>query len=300
MTDAINPKSFPQLQRAYHFIKEGEFDRAGRIIARTLQDDPQNVDGWWLAVFVTPDIERKRTALIKVLALQPDHTQARTLLQKLGAPSSKKKGTSEISLVGRQAKKRQVKWFFVVMMVIGVLASLAVPFILLDNFAGGEVTDRIERLLFGEPDAIGWVNIDNGGFASAEIASDERIPIVKQARVSFGGSPIVDVLARGEAHQYLFNAKRGDELVIAVAFTQDDSAEVIALELWSQDGNQIAHEILDLPFDVPFLSGRAMTYNVIRDGAYSVVIVGRDRGPSGNYTLVLSTLDDVLDEYDLD
>lgn len=297
MTQVVNPHSFPELGRAYLYIREGDFERAGRIIARTLKDDPQNVDGWWLAAFVTMDVERKRAALIRVLSLQPDHGPARTLIQKLGVPKTKKTSTIETPIFERSTKKRKVKWLYVVLMAFGILASMSVPLIVLDNFTGGEITGRIERALFGEPDAIGWVDVESGGIANEDIDRDERIPIVKRTGVNLGGTPIVSTISHGEAHQYLLNGRRGDELVIAVAFTANGDSDVIALEFWDQAGRRLAYEIQDLPFEVPILSGRAMTYNVVQSGSYSVVVVSRDGGPSGNYTLSVTTIDDVMEEY---
>ncbi len=101
----------------------------------------------------------------------------------------------------------------------------------------------------------------------------------------------------GEAHRFTFRGRRGDELIVAVAFTNSGSDQVMALELWDSFGRLVAAEFQDEGFSLGgLLSGRVLQYNVIQEDTFSLVIVSRENGPSGNYELIVDTFANMLED----
>ena len=79
MTDA----SEYRLEQAYELIQGGKPDDAIAILQSILQVDDTNADAWWLVANAVDEPEEARAALRKVLEYQPDHPQARRLLNRL-------------------------------------------------------------------------------------------------------------------------------------------------------------------------------------------------------------------------
>src|SRR5438045_1599057 len=78
-----------QLQQAYALIKQGQKADALEILRPILSRQPNNAEGWWMMANAVPSTVDAVLACQKVLALQPDHTEARTRMLELQQQSAK-------------------------------------------------------------------------------------------------------------------------------------------------------------------------------------------------------------------
>lgn len=72
-----------QLNQAYTLIQEEKVEEAIAILRPIVDDYPENVDAWWLLANAVTDPEDARYALENILARDPNHEQARGLLEQL-------------------------------------------------------------------------------------------------------------------------------------------------------------------------------------------------------------------------
>jgi hypothetical protein len=79
MTDAMDSK----LEQAYDLIRQERLDEALVILEPILQTDPDNTDAWWLYANAVQEPEEARSALQRVLILEPEHQPAQELLIQL-------------------------------------------------------------------------------------------------------------------------------------------------------------------------------------------------------------------------
>lgn len=80
----MSQPSSEQLQRAYELIQSDDIAEAHMILARHLAKHRDDVDAWWLMVYATEDQNEAERALQNVLRLDPNHEQARALLDEIG------------------------------------------------------------------------------------------------------------------------------------------------------------------------------------------------------------------------
>lgn len=81
-------ESRKELERAFKLIKRDETEEAQQIIRPILDEEPDNVDAWWLLAYAVTEPREVRGALLNVLRLDPDYTnapKAREMLDKLNA-----------------------------------------------------------------------------------------------------------------------------------------------------------------------------------------------------------------------
>jgi len=81
-------ESRKELERAFKLIKRDETEEAQQIIRPILDREPENVDAWWLLAYAVTEPREVRNALLNVLRLDPDYTnapKAREMLDKLNA-----------------------------------------------------------------------------------------------------------------------------------------------------------------------------------------------------------------------
>lgn len=289
--------SYSHLKKAYDLIRQGNTVEALPIVAAVVKAEPDNCDAWWLAVFVAQTPRQKRIALERVLYLNPTHAPAKILMQRMAhdadaAPAAPSRPVRPIR------KKREIKWGYVLLSTFGLLSLFMVGLVMLDNFTGAGVLKPIERLIVGEPEALGWVNRNTGAKLTAPNNPSAQIPITKARNVRGFGSQIVGVLDREEAHRIDFYASRGDQLVIAAAFSNNGNTSITGMVLWDSQGQVVAREISGAEFDLGAIFGaRGLTYDVVQSGTFSLVIIANPSGgPSGNYTLIVDTLANALDE----
>jgi|GEM_PF-3925776 len=134
----------------------------------------------------------------------------------------------------------------------------------------------------------------------------ERIPILEQSTITQLGEAQLDFIRKNEAHTYDVNLRQGMRLAVVANFTVGGSNGVVAVELWDVNGNLIAKDSdyadLQSQFDIYFnqsgndLLAQFSNVHVIAlpvpsTGTYQVVVVSRDRGPAGQYTLIVADLD---------
>jgi hypothetical protein len=81
-------ESRKDLEHAFRLIKRDETEEAQQIIRPILDEEPDNVDAWWLLAYAVTEPREVRSALLNVLRLDPDYTnapKAREMLDKLNA-----------------------------------------------------------------------------------------------------------------------------------------------------------------------------------------------------------------------
>lgn len=284
-----------RLQIAYWYVKAGANEEARPILEDILKFDPDNIDAWWLSVFIAETPQRKRAALGRVLQIKPDHAPAQQMAQKLDEQSQKMTGAlpeRHISLVPPK-KKRRIRWPYVLLSAIGTLAMMFTSLLLLDNFTGGDLFDDFERRLLGEPEPLGYINVLRGGPATEDTPEQDRLPITKRRNIEYGSTNI-GVLNHEEAHEFRFYAQRRDEIVAVVSFTTNGDPNIFAVELWNS-GGMVARELMGMGFTVGPLTGRALQYTALVEGGVSLVIYSQPGGPSGNYSLMVTTIDELME-----
>jgi hypothetical protein len=75
-----------ELERAFKLIKRDEIDEALGILRPVVQNEPDNVDAWWLLAYAATEPHEVREALITVLRLDPNYKnapKARDMLEKI-------------------------------------------------------------------------------------------------------------------------------------------------------------------------------------------------------------------------
>ncbi|MBX3063789.1 MAG: tetratricopeptide repeat protein [Anaerolineae bacterium] len=79
MSDAMRD----QLERAYNLIQQEQLDDAVNLLRPIVARDPDNPDAWWLLANAVSEPHDAYNALTNVLRLEPNHDQARELLDNL-------------------------------------------------------------------------------------------------------------------------------------------------------------------------------------------------------------------------
>ncbi len=72
-----------QLRQAYTLIQQEELDKAISLLEPILAENPDNPDAWWLMANAVSEPDDAFEALSNVLRLDPNHAQARDLLETL-------------------------------------------------------------------------------------------------------------------------------------------------------------------------------------------------------------------------
>jgi hypothetical protein len=73
----------PDIKRAYQLIQAGRKTEALTILKPVLQDEPKNIQAWWLVANALTDPSQTRHALERVLQLDPKHAAARQKLARM-------------------------------------------------------------------------------------------------------------------------------------------------------------------------------------------------------------------------
>src|SRR5260370_13669220 len=74
-----------QLEQAYRLIQQDNLDQAIAILKPITTAQPNNADAWWLMANAVTEPEQAHNALQHVLQVNPGHSEARDLLNKLEA-----------------------------------------------------------------------------------------------------------------------------------------------------------------------------------------------------------------------
>lgn len=292
-----------RLLNVYALIKLHDIVAARPLVLAALQEDRRNIDAWWLAVYTAKDSAEKRKALQMVLRLNPNHAAAQSLLARLdereqAQPASPVQAPKPVYIsqsgtgLHRQPKKNNMAKG---LQIAGGLALAFMSFVIVDNFMGGKYTTYIDRLFNGQPEAVGWVAEEGG---QADEQSNQGVPITEQKSVRAMGDMNFSILSENEAHTYILAANQGDEILVGINFTQQGQADVTALELWNQNGQVVAREekiveMMELDSALEsqlgaIFSVRSIHYVVPQSGIYTIAVIGRQGGPRGNYTLIIT------------
>ena len=97
------------LREAYQLMKAGERQQAYKLVMRVIKQDKQNDKAWWMVANLVEDEAKQRKALENVLHLNPEHTGAQALLDKLNGVDAK--STQEIAVDWSKLDARQKKGF---------------------------------------------------------------------------------------------------------------------------------------------------------------------------------------------
>src|SRR5258707_3732135 len=76
------------LERAYQLIRSGDKEQAKQLVAALVQQMPDNPDVLYLAAYFTDKTDEKIRLLEQLLAIKPDHLQARLIMAKVRAPAA--------------------------------------------------------------------------------------------------------------------------------------------------------------------------------------------------------------------
>ncbi len=74
-----------ELQQAANHLRGGQFELAGVLLARYLNEHPDSADGWVLMSYALEEPERKQECLTRALLLDPEHPKARERMDALAA-----------------------------------------------------------------------------------------------------------------------------------------------------------------------------------------------------------------------
>ena len=72
-----------KLQQAISVARSGQKTEAQLLLTEVLQDDPNETQAWFLLSTLVDSKQKKSAYLGKVLALEPDHEMAQTMLERL-------------------------------------------------------------------------------------------------------------------------------------------------------------------------------------------------------------------------
>ncbi len=85
---AQEPHPTDQLRQATQAIRNGDTTTAKRLVADVLKTTNENPDAWYLYAYLIEDPSKKREALGRALAINPQHARAQDMLTKLNDPLS--------------------------------------------------------------------------------------------------------------------------------------------------------------------------------------------------------------------
>lgn len=78
------------LQTAYGYFKRGEKQEAAKLLAALVIKEPKNANAWFGLAVCIDDKEKKIFCFEKVLSIEPNHTKAKDMLEKLSPKTEKK------------------------------------------------------------------------------------------------------------------------------------------------------------------------------------------------------------------
>lgn len=301
-------------------IETGDKKLARRLL-RPLLEKNATADMWYLAAQACETPEHEMALLQRVLALDPMHGKARSRLfalrQEATTPTSSlteksaveirkplpdlpgvsppadrpladKRATTELSReelralkpVKREKQKRGV-WTYVGCGAT-ILMSLTASYFVL-TVLGSSIPGQIRTLLTGE----------QGGVTEIEgtpiFDRDDAVFLVKPSQSKPVGrtDAVADALEPGYAHEYVFDARSGEELAIYVQFISMTahrvSRNVAIFNTIGQDASKFCLSDTILQDD----SGIVFICNINQTGRWQVRILGREGESTGAYTVAV-------------
>ncbi len=276
-----------QLRRAYDHIKGGRKISAMQILRPLLAADPANADAWWLMANAVDDPAEQQGALEKVIALRPDHPQARERLAALTAEQEfrfdEAAGETIFADLLGEAKPKRVpieQAFSVVppkqrtnpiIIILAIIGALSLAVCVGCFVVSAQVTTLVSEAI----ESITAVPFTTAG--SGDSLPDDTI---NKGSIRAGDSRR-DTVRLGESHTYTFIGDSGQDVTIQVAGENGDLAPGVALY------NPSDIQIMQSGFLTAFQANNAeLNIDLVSTGTYTIVVTNV-RG-SGDYTLTLS------------
>lgn len=239
------------LQPVREAIRAGDKRRARELLRPLLVDDP-TADTWFLAAQASPTREQAIGCLKRALALDPAHERAGRVLSRLfiSAPAddmlpplaapvdNAPRTASEAALPPLKkvrSQRRRSPWTLVglagslllsLSLTYAVLTALGSPIAAqVRAILGGEAPQASDGTpVFGQPrqPASGVGGDDASGSApvgSFIVRPSKSVELKRQ-------QPVSDVLDAGFAHEYTFEAARGEEIAVGVQFLSPTAQKV--------------------------------------------------------------------------
>ncbi len=283
-----------RLQEARRLIKAGQKTQALAIVKSVLVNERSNVAAWLLAALAAPDPEEAVVALRVVLKLEPDHPQARELLNRLeaamaaamaavpaAAPAADAPAPQSIPLVkprrrrGGGLGKNAVT---LVVIVLGMLAISSGALVFFLSLTGSSALDAIDEVIPDLP----------GQYPTTE-ASDEY-------RVIVHDSQIQGIISDGEVIRFRFQGRRGTEIFLGLGLmtVPSDADTSGAMELFDPDGYRVLRSGPDAAdFSLPSLpildTGNIsiIQTSLHMSGNWEMHLIGREGRSAGAYILLM-------------
>ena len=108
-----------QLEAAKILARQGSLDEARLLLRASVKADPGLADVWLQLAWLTQDPQERAAHLQQVLALEPEHAQAKAELALLGLEVEPRPAN------GKTSKGLGMLWFLVVLILLALLALLA-------------------------------------------------------------------------------------------------------------------------------------------------------------------------------
>jgi hypothetical protein len=305
-------------------IETGDKKLARRLLRPLLEKDP-TADMWYLAAQACETPEHEIALLQRALALDPNHGKARSRLfalrQQTPASNSQtaafsakstvetkkplpdipktipsiitdkpadKHATKELSRdelralkpVKREKQKRGI-WTYVGCGAT-ILMSLTASYFVL-TVLGSSLPGQIRALLTGEQGAVTEIE----GTPIYERADAVYRVQPSQSKPVGRADAVADALEPGYAHEYVFDARSGEELAIYVQFISMTahrvSRNVAIFNPIGQDASGVCQSDSILQDD----SGIIFICNINQTGKWKVRIFGREGESTGAYTVAV-------------
>lgn len=113
------------LKHAIELILEGQTKKAGELLSRLVQEEPQNENAWlWLAACKNEKNE-KISCLEKVLAINPKNSSAKLAMQRLTTPVGAEDQPSLENILSAKPAGND-RWKFSIPVIVGTLCALVI------------------------------------------------------------------------------------------------------------------------------------------------------------------------------
>jgi hypothetical protein len=299
------------LQPVREAIKAGDKRRARELLRPLLADDP-TADMWFLAAQASPTREQAILSLKRALALDPAHERAGRALSRLAASApaddtppplaapadNAPLAASEAALPPlkkARSQRKQSPWTLVGL-AGSLLLSLSLTYAVLTAL-GSPIAAQVRAILGGEapqasdgtpvfgqpPRAVppGAGGDDASGSApvgSFVVRPSKSVELKRQ-------QPVSDVLDAGFAHEYTFEAARGEEIAVGVQFLSPTAQKVganvavIGPDGYNAESRCQRDQILTDGSSVAFIC------TVHQGGIWKLQLFGRDGESTGVYVV---------------
>ncbi|NWG16873.1 MAG: hypothetical protein HXY41_09580 [Chloroflexi bacterium] len=303
------------LQPVREAIKAGDKRRARELLRPLLADDP-TADTWFLAAQASPTREQAIRFLNRALALDPTHERAGRALSRLSAPADDAlppleslvqppisiPETALPPLKKARAQRRRSSWALVGL-AGSLLLSLSLTYAALTAL-GSPIAAQVRAILGGgpsqssegtpvfgqprQPDSGAPVIGQPSGGGDGSIGSSPSSSFVVRPNKSVElkrQQPVSDVLDAGFAHEYTFEAARGEEIAVGVQFLSPTAKKVgmnvavIGPDGYNAESRCQRDQILTDGSSVAFIC------TVHQSGIWKLQLFGRDGESTGVYVV---------------